>query len=52
MEGLGTAMAVSTAADQTASGDTDGQGPTVTAVLRDTSEVRQDYARLDINFSA
>lgn len=33
MEGLGTAMAVSTAADQTASGDTDGQGPTVTDVL-------------------
>lgn len=46
------AVAGSTAAGQTASGDTAGQGPTITAVLRDTSEVTQDYARLDIHFSA
>ena len=46
------AVADSTAAGHTASGDTAGQGPTITAVLRDTSEVRQDYGRLDIHFSA
>lgn len=41
-------MAGRAAADQTARADTAGQAPTTTAVLRDTSEVRQDYARPDI----
>lgn len=45
-------MAGTAAADQIACGDTVRQGPRVSAVLRETSEVRQDYAILEIHFSA